>query len=610
MVEIDVHIRMSAEMKHNNPFINIHTTADGVSNMQPLVFNMASVTWNQGRRERPIMDDDDKFFIDVYGTRMEINGKAFMYEHGGYAPVLNTWNSMNNIPGKLKDRGQKNKYMKQLQSLLKSPYVIPTFGSTNKDGIGRTLTPVLPFFEEFKKSKPDDLMAIMAFDLAVIGSSRAVSGTKFSVVFNKLFGGVDTQDKFNAMLSELSSALENVKGYMSDGREYLDSVMDVVPDARDIKKASMKRKSTGAINKIMDDLDFIKIDKDKYPLTHEAVFSGDIPKGTFFRKSGDSYFVYNDNWDIWEAILAEHRDVAISIAAEASRRTTFEKDIMSYFYFVMHKLPEYLERQTGKKWKCIPKLVSAEKELEPPAEGGNGVTKTRSALTPIVDNDKCEVVVPYVSMRLSGYNTSYCYGLDYNVLERGMSFMGNSVTRDVEKNLNGRDDYGLMLYTLTGSAQAQGYPTFLIIFEHLDHGTRVHFHRTHPMRSKGGDYNPIHGWVMGCYKWMVGNVNFDRIKAQQGDLVFVSVDLGSDKQFDLAVSQEVNAYDNHKFATPVKFIPYEGKTNILGYFRIEKDTMLNHHEHKPRIIPAGDYELRQCRSWEANPKGIWSLRID
>jgi hypothetical protein len=74
----------------------------------------------------------------------------------------------------------------------------------------------------------------------------------------------------------------------------------------------------------------------------------------------------------------------------------------------------------------------------------------------------------------------------------------------------------------------------------------------------------------------------------------------------LAVS-EVNAYDNHKFASPVKFTPYEKKekSNILGYFSIEKDTMLNHHE-----IPAGDYELRQCRSWEANPKGIWSLRID
>lgn len=33
-------------------------------------------------------------------------------------------------------------------------------------------------------------------------------------------------------------------------------------------------------------------------------------------------------------------------------------------------------------------------------------------------------------------------------------------------------------------------------------------------------------------------------------------------------------------------------------------------EHMNRTIPAGNYEIRQCRSWEANPKGIWSLRID
>lgn len=171
----------------------------------------------------------------------------------------------------------------------------------------------------------------------------------------------------------------------------------------------------------------------------------------------------------------------------------------------------------------------------------------------------------------------------------------------------------------------RGYPTFLIIFEHLDKTTKIHFHRTHPMRSKAGEYNPIHNWTIGCYKWMVGNVNFERIKAQQGDLVFVEMNKPND-MFDKLIGaalepnsesaavkmEEVNSYDNHKFEKPVKFLPYtkKEKSNILGYFRIEQDTMLNHREHKPHLIPAGDYELRQCRSWEANPKGIWSLRID
>ena len=185
--------------------------------------------------------------------------------------------------------------------------------------------------------------------------------------------------------------------------------------------------------------------------------------------------------------------------------------------------------------------------------------------------------------------------------------MGNTVTKDVEKALNGRDDYGLMFYTLTGSSQGRGYPTFLIIFERLEKSTKVHFHRTHPMRSKGGDYNPIHNWTQGCYKWMIGNVNFERIKAQQGDLAFVEID-----KFPEGEAEKVNGYDSHMFETPVDYLPYVKKDNqnVLGYITLDNPTTLKHTEHMNRIIPAGVYEIRQCRSWEANPKGIWSLRID
>ena len=281
---------------------------------------------------------------------------------------------------------------------------------------------------------------------------------------------------------------------------------------------------------------------------------------------------------------------------------------MSYFYFTLYELPEYLEQQTGRKWKGIPKLVNSANELDPPTAGSNGVAKSRSALTPIVDNENNTVTVPYVSMQIGGYQTTYCYGLSYSVLKRGFTHLGNTVTKDVEKAVNGRDDYGLMFYTLTGTAQGRGYPTFLIIFEKLDKGyTKVHFHRTHPMRSKGGDYNPIHNWTVGCYKWMIGNVNFERIAAQQGDLAFVQIE-----NFPGTDTQLVDAYDNHRFHRPVLFAPYtkKDKQNVLGYVQLENDTILLHNEHMCRTIPAGNYEIRQCRSWEANPLGIWSLRID
>ena len=259
-------------------------------------------------------------------------------------------------------------------------------------------------------------------------------------------------------------------------------------------------------------------------------------------------------------------------------------------------------------FKGIPRLVSSADELEPPKEGSTGTTKTRSALTPLVDNENSTVTVPYVSMQIAGYGTTYCYGLNYSVLEKGFSFKGNVITKDIEKQLNGRDDYGLMFYTLTGTAQGRGYPTFLIIFERLEKNTRVHFHRTHPMRSKGGDYNPIHNWTIGCYKWMIGNVNFEKIKAQQGDLAFVSTE-----NLDFTGAEKVNSYDSHTFSQPVEFLPYtkKDKQNVLGYVRIpDPSVFLDHTEHTKRRIVPGDYEIRQCRSWEANPKGIWSLRID
>jgi hypothetical protein len=206
----------------------------------------------------------------------------------------------------------------------------------------------------------------------------------------------------------------------------------------------------------------------------------------------------------------------------------------------------------------------------------------------------------------------------------GVGGGGYAVTKDVEEKLNGRDKYGLMFYTLVGSVQGRGYPTFLIIFENRTQkgGIHVHFHRTHPFRSKDGDYNPIHNWVKGCYNWMAGNVKMGNIKAQQGDLFFVKVaesatdgeedeNLKVVKNLDFT-QHKVNQYDNHRFEREVAFAEYTkaAKSNILGYVKLEQDTWLNHHEHDNVLIPKGTYAIHQCRSWEANPKGVWSLRID
>jgi hypothetical protein len=546
--------------------------------------------------------ENGKYFVDVRGYNIPVVQLRYNY---GKDPVYRLSYSLGRVCVDLSTLSRED-LNAICEIVYEKEYDIHL--NPKAEGVAKLMKTLLPLYDA-----ETDFLAKLAFRTCINLSKRTFNSVKFSVVLNKVFGEVTTQEEFREICSKISLLIfpEGARNHYSEER-FVESILNTLEDAREIKKASIKKKSTGAFNKIMQDLDFVTVNKDTHPLTHEAVFSGDIPLGTFFRKDGDSYFVYNDNWDLWEAMLKDYREEAIAIAGSCSGRTTYEKDIMSYFYFTLYELPEYLEQQTGRKWKGIPKLVNSANELDPPKEGDNGVAKTRSALTPIVDNENGTVTVPYVSMKIGGYQTTYCYGLSYSVLKRGFTYKGNTVMKNVEEKVNGRDDYGLMFYTLTGTSQGRGYPTFLIIFEKLDKGyTKVHFHRTHPMRSKGGDYNPIHNWTVGCYKWMIGNVNFERIKAQQGDLAFVEIENFPSLK-DIESIKEVDSYDNHRFEKPVTFAPYTKKDNqnVLGYVQLMEDTVLSHNEHMNRIIPKGNYEIRQCRSWEANPKGIWSLRID
>lgn len=134
--------------------------------------------------------------------------------------------------------------------------------------------------------KKDNMFHKIAFALACNGTKTTIDNVKFSVAFNKLFSDVDTQEKFDKKVEEMSKVLEKETYfyYRNGAKSYLSNLLNTLEEARDIKKAALKRKSTGAFNKIMDDLDFVKIDQEKYPLTHEAVHSGTLPLGTFFRK--------------------------------------------------------------------------------------------------------------------------------------------------------------------------------------------------------------------------------------------------------------------------------------------------------------------------------------
>lgn len=537
-----------------------------------------------------------------------VNSTTHYYRSGGYrsgqtGPFDYTFNTVYAMT-RIWDMGDEN--LATLIKMMKAAR-LPAESDDDKlaasNGVAKTWAKIKPFI---KAVQDENIMTYVVLRSFLMQASRTIDGVKLSTLFNGMFSGVSNKDDVIAALPCLN------------GKDLIACLKETTI-WKERRKVAIKAKGNRAFTLLMQEYEYLKLDEKRFPVTTKTIKAGEIPIGTFFTKS-EQYFLQNDNWPLWEEMLKKHKTVALEMAAEVSRRTTYEKDLMSYFYFLLHALPAYLKRHTGKKWTCIPRLVENQSELEPPTTEG-GVARKRSALTPIVDNEACTVTVPYASLAIPGRQTTYCYGLDFMVLEEGLSMKGNVVMDEVEKRLNGRDDYGLMFYTLTGSAQGRGYPTFLIIFERRvmqvatplgdyrngveqKYETFVHFHRTHPSRSKGGDYNGVHNWIKTTYNWMVGNVNAERIVQQQGDLIFVKTDK------EVVFDKFTEAYDNHKFATPVNFAEYNGNENILGYVRMSSTTVLNHHEHMVVEIPAGTYEIRQCRSWEANPKGVWSLRID
>jgi hypothetical protein len=197
---------------------------------------------------------------------------------------------------------------------------------------------------------------------------------------------------------------------------------------------------------------------------------------------------------------------------------------------------------------------------------------------------------------------------------KGVSNNTLIAVNELELKLNGRDDYGLMYYTLTGTPRNTGYPAFLIIMERRKSGTHVHFHRVHPCRSKDGKPTPACRLVEECYRYMAGNVRAEEIYAQQGDIIFLKTEQTVQIPDD---AKAVKEFESHAFKPledkPILLIPNETKSikNRLGFIYSEGVFMVDHPEHEPiKGIPAGMYEVRRCKSWEANPKAVWVLTID
>ncbi len=364
---------------------------------------------------------------------------------------------------------------------------------------------------------------------------------------------------------------------------------------------------------------------DAFPLLRAAIAGGKIPVGIFVQPDKSPV---NREYPIWEKALARKgwSEVIFEIAADAARRSTYERDVVPYLAFLF-RIEKYLDRHapTGNKkkgWAALPRYVQSSSELEFNDEDTTGTVKRRSAFTPVADNEKHTVTVPFVAVKVYGAVTQWCYAQHYHVFEEGMTdpISGGIVVNDLEVKLNGRDDYGLCFYTLIGTDIATGYPTFLTIFERLKNKTRVHFHRVRPCRSKDGIRTAACKLVEACYQFMAGNVPATDIVAQQGDLMFLRC--GNDPikaGAKVAEPQEGRALDfeSHKFLplgdSIMSLYVSEAKTpaNRLGFIYAPNGLRVEHPEHENiENLAEGWWEIRRAKSYENNPVAVWSRTID
>lgn len=381
---------------------------------------------------------------------------------------------------------------------------------------------------------------------------------------------------------------------------------------------------------LIEKVDGMAIMESKYPRLHAELVSGAIPVQVFSQPKLKGSVLpdqpVNRELVLWEEALSQPgwRDAVVSVATNAGNRKTYDRDVTPWLNFMLNMLPAYLDkhapRPDGGKWKCQPVHVQGAWELERDTETNeNGTSKRRSAMTPVADNDTGVVTVPYVAMVVPGFQDQYCYSKHYYVFTKGMTDpeSGGIVLHDLEEKLNGRDDYGLMYYDLNGTVTAQGYPTFLIIFERKRSGTHVHFHRVRPCRSANGVKTPAMELVAACYQYMAGNIPAEAVVAQQGDLILINAKndpvLNNAKmgEAELGGSNATSGFvfESHRFVGK-KMCFFSSKTkepnNRLGYVYAPHGVYLDHPEHdNTDMLPAGWYEVRRAKTWEANPRGIW-----
>jgi hypothetical protein len=597
------------------------------------------IPWNYLKVKASNPDDNNDHHIYEMKFKRPDSGTAYVYEVGTAVRYENNffgikskwfeelysstnyWAAVMRIIKNFSIKDAENNSLSGPEVLLKNVFrhkmprkTIPSKGVKgieNRKAIKKNLEKLRleqPFLYDFYNILHDQAVRGGISNNNLLSAFLQKSGAEYDSLHNALKEAVDKLHM-----------LENSLHRYYEPREFTRSICMLLPGARDRLEEKRAKKQWQYHKGLKAQAEALGIDQEKYKLLFKAVEAGDIPVG-IFHKAGDQDSLVNVEFDLWEKALKRDgwADVLYSMAADAARRTTYERNVTPYISFLF-RLEKYLDKNTPrgrgyKKWKAFPKFVNSQWELEMSEDTGQTV-KQRSALTPLADNENRTITVPYAALAIHGRQTTYCYSLNYYVFEDNMIDPESEtpVVNGLERKLNGRDDYGLMFYTLTGTNRNTGYPTFLIIFERLSDKTRVHFHRVHPSRIKEGRKVPASRLIGECYRYMAGNVKSDEIYAQQGDLMFIKTERDA---FDID-GKPVESFESHAFVpsngSPVLLFENTSKSikNRLGFIRSDSDFVVDHPEHEPlENMPSGVYEVRRAKSWEANPQAVWSFTID
>lgn len=345
------------------------------------------------------------------------------------------------------------------------------------------------------------------------------------------------------------------------------------------------------------------VSREKHPLLWQAFADGMDSKILYMPEHGGKTPI-NREFRLWETMFRRgHGEEIKEIVDYVASRVNYSRRITQYFA-AMLRLEAWLDRYAPREggWRVNPKIVTTTSDELQETEG---VSKRRSAMTPTVHDGV--VLLPFVTIRESG---GCAYSEEYVISDVGVRDIatrhGGVFDVPFEEKLNGRDDYGLLYYTLTGTTEFSGYPTFLIILEHLEGRKRVHFHRVSPCRRIGGQDTATPDLIPRCYQYMTGNIPASEIDFQQGDLIFVR-DHGKPLVDPILVDQ----YEGHAFDPPILHVAGDGEGNFLGTLEAKERWSLLHQEHAAhRDLPPGRWKLYRCKSFERNPTGSFRRFVD